>query len=249
MVEQSPEKACVVGSIPTETTIEKMYFRARYKYYKELIRQNFNSNGETCFSKKIHNFIKKGFYVDVGCYHPIKESHTSYLYKNGWTGLNLDISAESIEMFKIFRPNDKSLTLGLSDKEGVSEAYLNKDISTISSINRDMVNAMGINKYRITRTIKTTTLGNLRKKENLKRINFLKIDCEGQDELILSQSSIEDLKSDFLCFEIIPTDISIRNEIEKKNDFLDFFNTMLFSEKILDYLSLNYIIKIVNMQN
>ena len=67
-------------------------------------------------------------------------------------------------MFKIFRPLDTSLVLGLSDKEGVSDAYLNKDISTISSINKNMVNAMGIEKYRIIRTINTTTLKDLRKK-------------------------------------------------------------------------------------
>jgi hypothetical protein len=214
-----------------------MFFRARYKYYKELIRQNFNSNGETCFSKQIYNFIKKGFYVDIGCYHPIKGSHTSYLYKNGWKGLNLDISAETIEMFKIFRPLDTSLVLGLSDKEGVSDAYLNKDISTISSINKNMVNAMGIEKYRIIRTINTTTLKDLRRKQNLEKINFLKIDCEGQDELILSQSSVEDLMSDFLCFEIIPTDISLRDEVEKKNEYLEFFKIQPFSRKILDFFN------------
>ncbi|MFL2525842.1 MAG: hypothetical protein ACJ0Q7_05060 [Pelagibacteraceae bacterium] len=135
-----------------------MFFRTRYKYYKELIRQNFNSDGEVYFSQKIYKYIKKGFYVDVGCYHPIKGSHTSYLYKKGWNGLNLDISAESIEMFKIFRPKDTSLIMGLSDKGGISDAYLNKDISTISSINKDLVNAIGVDKYKILRTIDTTTL-------------------------------------------------------------------------------------------
>jgi len=212
-----------------------MFFRTRYKYYKEFVRQNFSLNGDTRFSKKIYNYIKKGFYVDVGCYHPIKGSHTSYLYNNGWSGLNLDISAESIEMFRIFRPKDTSLIMGLSDKVGISDAYLNKDISTISSINKDLVNTIGISNYRIKRTVDTITLGDLRQKYNLNKINFLKLDCEGQDELILYQSSIEDLKSDFLCFEIIPTDISIKNEIEKKENFLEYFAIQSFSSKILDY--------------
>ena len=205
-----------------------MFFRTRYKYYKELIRQNFNSDGEVYFSQKIYKYIKKGFYVDVGCYHPIKGSHTSYLYKKGWNGLNLDISAESIEMFKIFRPKDTSLIMGLSDKGGISDAYLNKDISTISSINKDLVNAIGVDKYKILRTIDTTTLGDLRQQHNLRKINFLKIDCEGQDELILSQSTIEDLKSDFLCFEIIPIDISVKNEIMEKDNYLEFFAMQSF---------------------
>tara|TARA_B100001287_G_scaffold240510_1_gene214947 strand:- start:1734 stop:2432 length:699 start_codon:yes stop_codon:yes gene_type:complete len=212
-----------------------MFFRIRYKYYKEFVRQNFTYDGDASFSKKIYTFIKKGFYVDVGCYHPLKGSHTSYLYRNGWKGLNLDISAESIEMFKIFRPKDTSLVLGLSDKGGVSDAYLNKDISTISSINKSLVEIIGINNYKIKRTIKTTTLKDLRKKQNLNKINFLKIDCEGHDELILSQSSIEDLEADFLCFEVIPTDKTLKNEIEKKNNYLEFFDMKSFSKKILDY--------------
>tara|TARA_B100000963_G_scaffold359492_1_gene386970 strand:+ start:936 stop:1628 length:693 start_codon:yes stop_codon:yes gene_type:complete len=214
-----------------------MFFRTRYKYYKELIRQNFNSDGEVYFSQKIYKYIKKGFYVDVGCYHPIKGSHTSYLYNNGWSGLNLDISAESIEMFQIFRPRDTSLVLGLSDQGGISDAYLNKDISTISSLNKDLVTRIGVDNYTIKRTVNTTTLKDLRQKHNLNKVNFLKIDCEGQDELILTQSSIDDLKSDFLCFEIIPMDVSVKNEIEEKDNYLEFFATQSFSNKILDYFT------------
>jgi len=212
-----------------------MFFRARYKYYKELIRQNFSLNGDTRFSKKIYNFIKKGFYVDIGCYHPIKLSHTSYLYKNGWTGLNLDISEESIEMFKIFRSKDANLNLGLSDKTGFSNAYLNKDISTISSINKNLVDKIGINNYPINRKIQTITLKELRSQQKLNKINFLKIDCEGQDEFILSQSSIEDLKSDFFCFEIIPIDKILKEDVEKQNDYKEYFLNQTFSNKILDY--------------
>ena len=42
----------------------------------------------------INRFFRKkndGFYVDIGCYHPIKGSLTYYLYKKGWRGFAVDI--------------------------------------------------------------------------------------------------------------------------------------------------------------
>jgi hypothetical protein len=81
-----------------------MKLRYILKYIKDYIRLGFNSDGNPKFSNKIISKIKKGIYLDIGCYHPIKDSHTALLYKKGWKGINIDISKESIEMFKIFRP-------------------------------------------------------------------------------------------------------------------------------------------------
>ena len=61
-----------------------MFFKNIFKYYKDLIRLKFNTDGNSKFGKLIFKRIKKGIYVDVGCYHPLKESQTAYLYKHGW---------------------------------------------------------------------------------------------------------------------------------------------------------------------
>ena len=42
---------------------------------------------------------KNGFYVDVGCYHPIHRNNTYVLYKKNWNGINIDTSQFSIELF------------------------------------------------------------------------------------------------------------------------------------------------------
>ena len=77
-----------------------MYLKHIVKYYKDLVRLKFNSNGNSRFGKEILKEIKRGKYLDVGCYHPIKESHTAILYNNGWTGINLDISKFQSESIK-----------------------------------------------------------------------------------------------------------------------------------------------------
>ena len=180
-----------------------MKLRYILKYIKDYIRLGFNSDGDPKFSKIILKKIKKGIYLDIGCYHPIKGSNTALLYKNGWSGINIDISEETIEMFKIFRPNDTNLFLGISIKNGYQKAYFEKLISTLSSLDETYLNRQG-RKNLIIKKVKVLTLKSLRKKYNIKKLNFLKIDCENIDMSIIMKSSLKDLDSNYLCFEILP---------------------------------------------
>ncbi|MAG69811.1 MAG: hypothetical protein CL471_05910 [Acidobacteria bacterium] len=183
-----------------------MKLRYILKYIKDYIRLGFNSDGDPKFSKIILKKIKKGIYLDIGCYHPIKGSNTALLYKNGWSGINIDISEETIEMFKIFRPNDTNLFLGISIKNGYQKAYFEKSISTLSSLDETYLNKQG-RKNLIIKKVKVLTLKSLRKKHNIKKLDFLKIDCENIDMSIIMKSSLKDLDSNYLCFEILPPTI------------------------------------------
>ena len=39
----------------------------------------------------------------------------------------------------------------------------------------------------------------------------------------------------FFCFEIIPIDKILKEDVEKQNDYKDYFLNQTFSNKILDY--------------
>jgi len=54
-------------------------------------------------------------YVDAGCFHPIHFSNTLLLLKRGWRGINIDMTPEKIEIFKILRPFDFNVCAALSD--------------------------------------------------------------------------------------------------------------------------------------
>ena len=62
--------------------------------------------------------INKGFYVDVGCYHPIHINNCNLLYRKGWSGINIDLSKFSIDLFNHLRPNDLNLNYAVSNKPG-----------------------------------------------------------------------------------------------------------------------------------
>ena len=153
--------------------------------------------------KLIFKTIKKGIYLDIGCYHPIKESQTALLYKHGWKGINLDISKQSIDMFRIFRSRDINLNLGLSTKSGKQYAYFEGDISTVSSLDKNYLKKIG-RKNKKKKLINEISLKKLRQKYNLKEINFLKLDCESIDESIIMHANLKDLDCNYLSIELLP---------------------------------------------
>ena len=195
-----------------------MIIKYYFKYFKDLVRLKFNSDGNSKFSKLILKEIKKGTYLDIGCYHPFKESQTSLLYKKGWNGINLDISKETIEMFKIFRSKDLNLNLGISTKNGKQLAYFEGNISTVSSLDKNHLKKIGrYNKKKAFANV--STLKKIRKKYKLDKINFLKLDCESIDEAIIMQSDLKDLNCNFLSIELLPqTQFGWKNyKLPKKN--------------------------------
>ena len=76
----------------------------------------------------------KGFYVDVGCYHPLQRNNTMLLYQKGWRGINIDISYFSIKLFKFLRPDDFNLNIAVSNKEGDVNMFFQKKLSQLSTI-------------------------------------------------------------------------------------------------------------------
>ena len=140
-----------------------MILKYLLKYLRDLIRLKFDTDGNSKFGKLIFKIIKKGIYLDVGCYHPLKESQTAFLYKQGWRGVNLDISKQSIDMFKIFRPRDLNLNLGLSTKSGKQYAYFEGDISTVSSLDKNYLKKIG-RKNKKKKSINVITLKKIRQK-------------------------------------------------------------------------------------
>ena len=92
-----------------------------YLFYRTKIfypKKSYSLFGEDTF---IINYFKnksRGFYIDVGCYHPLEGSNTHLLYKKGWRGINFDISDFSIKLFKFLRKRDISIRSGISNYSG-----------------------------------------------------------------------------------------------------------------------------------
>ena len=47
-----------------------------------------------------------GYYLDLGCYHPLRWSNTYHFYRRGWSGLSVDASGAFQGLWKKHRPRD-----------------------------------------------------------------------------------------------------------------------------------------------
>ena len=108
-----------------------MYYRTRIFFPKK----SYSMFQEDLTVKKFFKNKKKGFYVDIGCYHPIEGSNTYLLYKKGWRGINVDINKTSIELFNISRKDDENYNFGISNKNQLIKVFFRKKINMLNTLN------------------------------------------------------------------------------------------------------------------
>ena len=123
----------------------------------------------------------KGFYVDVGAYHPFALSNTKWAYDRGWCGINIDANEESIALFDAFRPRDINLHCGISDIDGIMPFYKYTN-SICNSFDNSLMRDLQLEKVT---NVPVRKLDDILQEYNVKHIDILDIDAEGFDEKII----------------------------------------------------------------
>ena len=62
------------------------------KNFRKRISKYHSQYGEDREIGKFFEKKSKGYYFDIGCFHPIRYSNTFYLFKKGWQGTNIDVN-------------------------------------------------------------------------------------------------------------------------------------------------------------
>ena len=158
---------------------------------------------------------KNGFYLDIGCGHPIKNNNTYLLNKKGWSGINIDLDKENIDLFNSYRKKDVNLATAVSDKEGETDLYFyhNKSaLNTISKENADFQKA----KVSAIKKIKTQTINKIIENSPFKdrKIDFLSLDVEGSELAILKNFDFTKYSPKVIVVEYL--DLSLK-KLEIKN--------------------------------
>ena len=114
------------------------HFTFLYKLYALYIKHNSfipkksqSIFGEDVFADKYFKKLNKGFYVDVGAYHPFFWSNTYLLFKRKWEGINIDINHLSVELFNIARSNDHNVNASVSNSNKKVKKYYTKNMFCI----------------------------------------------------------------------------------------------------------------------
>jgi len=196
------------------------YFFKNFRSIKN--SKNFSQEGEDLFLIEFFKNKSEGFYVDVGAFHPFRINNTYALYKKGFRGINIDISATSIDFFNLARSDDINLNIGASNKFENKIFFSKKNLSFHNTFSKSLAESKIQNepfkkKYYIeckplTQIIDDTKFSN-------KKIDFLNIDAEGHDYEVLRGLDLKKYSPKIICIEISPL-------IEKKNK--NYKNTKIF---------------------
>ena len=188
------------------------YFFKNYKLIKN--SKSFSQEGEDKFLLEYFKDRLNGFYIDVGAFHPYRINNTYLLYKKGFRGINIDISATSIDFFDLARPDDINLNVGASDKFEKKFFFSKKNLSFHNTLSKSLAESdmqrepfkkkYSISCKRLDEIIEETKFSN-------KIIDFLNIDAEGYDYQVLLGLDLKRYNPKVICIEISPL-------VDKKNE-------------------------------
>jgi FkbM family methyltransferase len=176
---------------------------------------------------------KNGFYIDIGCHHPMINNHTYLFYKKNWTGINIDLDFNSIDMFNFFRPKDINIQCALSNIEDETEFFFYHNRAAKNTISKEFGHdAVTVKK------IKTNTLNNIINDEKLNNqiIDFVSIDVEGNELNVLKGFDLKKFKPKIILLEYIQPNVK---EFYQKD-----INSIINSEIYQYMIKYNY--KLIN---
>jgi FkbM family methyltransferase len=157
-------------------------------------KKTYAGEGEDLILQKIFNGKTNGFFVDIGCYHPIVGSNTYVFHrKYHWSGINVDANPDSIIKFNKLRQQDINLNVGVGPANAeslrfhrFSEGALNTFSEKIKEerIHRDKQRYLGsieVPVWTLERLLDTHAHG--------REIDFIDVDVEGLDLEVLQSNN------------------------------------------------------------
>ena len=222
------------------------YLKKFYYFYNIYIRNyKFLKNGSQFGEDKfiLNKFGKnyKGKFLDIGCYHPTKHNNTYLLYKNGWSGINIDLNPLTIELFNFARQRDKNLNVAISDEESTQKLYFLDELNTQNTLDNNhlsfLKNHHNIGNSEITeKEIKTKKIDQILNDFDFNNIDFMNIDIEGHEINVLEKLNFEKFFIKLLCVEMI----NHNEKAKQKNKEID--NLLKKNNyKLVEKFDFNYI--------
>ncbi|MEM0575260.1 FkbM family methyltransferase [Flavobacterium polysaccharolyticum] len=168
--------------------IKEFFRRKIYKRYNI----SFSKSGEDMQLKQLLNTRKKGVYVDVGCWDPVKASNTYYFHLRGWKGICIDPNPRMKELFAKKRKSDifVNYAVGLGN-EKLTYYMLEDEFSSMNTLDFSFIKNNNLeDKVVAKKEIITINLKSLLDKfiDDNQKIDFLDIDVEGYDLEVLKSN-------------------------------------------------------------
>lgn len=218
-VKMSFNNACV-SLVEKIISAKKNLKPMKFRYLKK----SYSQDGEDLFMMSFFEDSEdyKGFYVDIGAFHPYRFSNTQAFYEKGWRGINIDATPKSMHLFKKYRSKDINIECAISDSQG-ELSYYSFEEAALNTFDEKLANEYVNEGWELKEkvTLQTCLINDILE-NNLpkdRKIDFINMDIEGLELKILKSFNFEKYAPDYFLIE----ELDYIN-----NDFVESFNSEIF---------------------
>lgn len=174
----------------------------------EYEKRSFSQSGEDLIVQFIFNElgIQKPTYLDIGAHHPFYINNTAIFYLKGCRGINIEPDPSLYANFIKERRDDINLNTGVGVKEALMDFYVMNvpTLNTFSKQEAENYSREGDYHIKEVKQINVNTVENILNKYNNGLFpDFLTLDAEGIDEIVLKSIDFENNKPIVICTETI----------------------------------------------
>jgi peptide methionine sulfoxide reductase MsrB len=204
-----------------------LYYNLYIRHKALKIRATYSQHQEDLFINDYFKDQDEGFYLDIGCYHPIKYSNTALLYNRGWKGVNIDMNQTSIDLFNLLRKKDSNICAAISNEAKETIQYFDHLFSAVNTLNKKFSNKVSeklSSNNQSKKKISTYKFIQIAKEHNIevKKIDFINIDAEAHDYEVLESIDLNFVKAKLICIEMLDDSNNLNDQ--KFKDYLYRYN-------------------------
>lgn len=198
-----------------------LLYKIKHKLFSKLFnsidskyrKTSFSQSGEDLIVKYIFDClgIYKPSYIDIGAHHPYNISNTALFYKNGCRGINIEPDPTLFKEFLKHRKEDKNINIGIGDCDEELDFYFisSSALNTFSKEEAERYSQEGNYTIKKVEKVKVKTLSDvLHNFSNDIFPQFLSIDAEGVDEIIIKEIDFVKNFPIVICIETISFSMS-----------------------------------------
>lgn len=152
------------------------------------------------------DLFSQNTYIDIGSFHPVKESNTYFLYKHGWSGTLVDPNSYFNVLVHELRPHDILYNCAVDVESGTKEFYMFGDTDSSNTLSSEFAERKKNSQHTgisWTARVPTKTIDEIVKihLDYFQRTPFfMNIDIEGKDLDVIKTYS-HDVRIPFIMIE------------------------------------------------
>jgi FkbM family methyltransferase len=188
----------------------------KLRVYNQGILKSYSQEKEDLVIDRILGKKRDGFYVDVGASDPVRFNNTNRFYSRGWHGINIEPDVRKWQRLMSKRPRDLNLNIGVAESSGILDYYkmYPDNLSTFSAEERSIAESHGFLCEEVV-PVPVKSLALVLEEAQVKDIDFMSVDTEGLDMIVLKSNDWDRFRPQVICVESAPIGVKFESSGQK----------------------------------